>query len=116
MLVHVPMLSTSKCARSVVRVSLCRPKLNVLAIMLDASMQEIVDRWNTEDGALAKSFTAIEMRGFIKAVSKNTERRAKVVAKITICALVGIHAHKQTFGLLSLLTQVDFARIQFTRD
>ena len=60
------------------------PKVNELAIMLDASMQEIVDRWNTDDGALAKHFTAIEVRGFIKAVFKNTERRANAVAKITV--------------------------------
>ena len=59
-------------------------KLSELSVVLDASLQKIVDSWGGGNGQLAQTFTPIEIRGLIKALFKNTERRAAALAKITL--------------------------------
>lgn len=59
-------------------------KLKQLSIVLDASLQKIVDSWDSGNGPLAQEFTPVEIRGLIKALFKNTERRAAALAKITL--------------------------------
>lgn len=59
-------------------------KLSELTIVLDASLQKIVDSWDGGNGQLAQEFTPVEIRGLIKALFKNTERRAAALAKITL--------------------------------
>lgn len=79
-----PSCVTANSEEDVAVYSTSLPKLNELTVMLDASMQEIVDGWGGGNGTLAKHFTAVEVRGFIKAVFKNTERRANALTKITV--------------------------------
>ncbi len=59
-------------------------KLRELAVVLDASLQKIVDMWGKGKGVLASAFTPMELRGLIKALFKNTDRRAAALAKITL--------------------------------
>ena len=56
-------------------------RLKELAVILDASLQDIVDNWLSGEG---RHFTAVELRGLVKALFKNTERRATALAKITL--------------------------------
>ncbi|XP_077360191.1 centromere/kinetochore protein zw10 homolog [Festucalex cinctus] len=53
-----------------------------LVILLRANLQEIVDRWADSKGPLALEFTSTEVKGFIRALFQNTERRALAMAKI----------------------------------
>ena len=59
-------------------------RLKGLAVVMDASLQDIVDSWSSGKGSLAQQFTAVELRGLIKAIFRNTERRAAALAKITV--------------------------------
>ena len=59
-------------------------KLGKLATVLNAGLQEIVGLWDTGSGPLAQAFTPVELRGLIKALFQNTDRRASAVAKITL--------------------------------
>ena len=59
-------------------------KLRELAVVMDASLQKIVEMWGSGKGKLAQAFTPMEIRGLIKALFKNTERRAAALAKITL--------------------------------
>ena len=59
-------------------------RLKGLAVVMDASLQDIVDEWSSSKGSLAQQFTAVELRGLIKAIFRNTERRATALAKITV--------------------------------
>uniref|UniRef100_A0AAY4DTD2 Centromere/kinetochore protein zw10 homolog n=1 Tax=Denticeps clupeoides TaxID=299321 RepID=A0AAY4DTD2_9TELE len=53
-----------------------------LSIVLQASLQEIVDRWAEGKGPLALVFTSNEMKGLIRALFQNTDRRAVALTKI----------------------------------
>jgi centromere/kinetochore protein ZW10 len=59
-------------------------RLKGLAMVMDASLQDIVDSWSSGKGSLAQQFTAVELRGLVKAIFRNTERRAAALAKITV--------------------------------
>ena len=59
-------------------------KLRSLAVVLNASLLEITDMWNAGKGLLAQQFTVVETRSLIKALFKNTERRAAALNKITV--------------------------------
>lgn len=50
--------------------------------ILEASLQDIVDRWADGKGPLAHEFSAQEVRGLIRALFQNTDRRAAVLGKI----------------------------------
>lgn len=56
--------------------------LKELSIVLSASLQEIVDRWAEGKGPLAVEFSCNEMKSLIRALFKNTERRAAALTKI----------------------------------
>lgn len=60
------------------------PKLQELSIVLNARLQEIVDRWASGKGSLAQQFKPVEVRRLIKALFSNTDRRAAALSKITI--------------------------------
>ncbi|KAJ7380440.1 Centromere/kinetochore protein zw10 [Desmophyllum pertusum] len=53
-----------------------------LIAILEASLQDIVDRWADGKGPLAHEYTAQEVRGLIRALFQNTDRRAAVLGKI----------------------------------
>ncbi|XP_038075104.1 centromere/kinetochore protein zw10 homolog isoform X2 [Patiria miniata] len=53
-----------------------------LLFMLDASMQDIVDRWAEGKGPLAMVFSASDVKSLIRAIFQNTDRRATALAKI----------------------------------
>ncbi|XP_066101098.1 centromere/kinetochore protein zw10 homolog [Saccopteryx bilineata] len=53
-----------------------------LMMMLQASLQEIGDRWADGKGPLAAAFSSTEVRALIRALFQNTERRAAALAKI----------------------------------
>ncbi|KAG7321499.1 hypothetical protein KOW79_015914 [Hemibagrus wyckioides] len=53
-----------------------------LSIVLQASLQEIVDRWAEGKGPLAQEFSSNEMKSLIRALFQNTERRAIALTKI----------------------------------
>ncbi|XP_076808308.1 centromere/kinetochore protein zw10 homolog [Clavelina lepadiformis] len=57
-------------------------RLAELIFVLDASLIDIVDRWAHSKGPLASSFTAVEVKGLIRALFQNTERRANAISKI----------------------------------
>ena len=59
-------------------------QLQDLAFVLDARLQEIVDRWAGGKGSLAKHFKAVQIRTLIKALFTNTDRRAAALEKITM--------------------------------
>lgn len=59
-------------------------KLRELETVLNAGLQDIVDMWDYGSGPLAQHFTGVEMRGLIKALFQNTERRATALSKITL--------------------------------
>ena len=59
-------------------------KLGELAMILNASLMEIVGFWDSGKGYLAKEFFVSEVRGLIKALFKNTEHRASALSKITL--------------------------------
>ncbi|KAJ7305262.1 hypothetical protein JRQ81_011177 [Phrynocephalus forsythii] len=53
-----------------------------LMLILQASLQEIVDRWADGKGPLAAEFSPSEVKNLIRALFQNTERRAAALAKI----------------------------------
>ncbi|GAA6097133.1 centromere/kinetochore protein zw10 homolog [Tachysurus ichikawai] len=53
-----------------------------LSIVLQASLQEIVDRWAEGKGPLAQEFSSNEMKSLIRALFQNTDRRAVALTKI----------------------------------
>ncbi|XP_005579735.2 centromere/kinetochore protein zw10 homolog isoform X1 [Macaca thibetana thibetana] len=53
-----------------------------LMMMLQASLQEIGDRWADGKGPLAAAFSSSEVKALIRALFQNTERRAAALAKI----------------------------------
>ncbi|XP_789289.3 centromere/kinetochore protein zw10 homolog [Strongylocentrotus purpuratus] len=53
-----------------------------LGFILEASMQAIVDRWADGKGPLALAFTASTVKGLIRALFQNTDRRANALSKI----------------------------------
>uniref|UniRef100_A0A674ID94 Centromere/kinetochore protein zw10 homolog n=1 Tax=Terrapene triunguis TaxID=2587831 RepID=A0A674ID94_9SAUR len=53
-----------------------------LMIILQANLQEIVDRWADGKGPLAAEFSPTEVKSLIRALFQNTERRAAALAKI----------------------------------
>ncbi|XP_022093272.1 centromere/kinetochore protein zw10 homolog [Acanthaster planci] len=53
-----------------------------LLFVLDASMQDIVDRWAEGKGPLALAFSASEVKSLMRAIFQNTDRRATALAKI----------------------------------
>lgn len=57
-------------------------KLNELLYVLSASLVDIDDRWADGKGPLALQFKPEEMRRLIRALFKNTDRRAHVLSKI----------------------------------
>ena len=59
-------------------------KVKQLAAVLNAGLQEIVEMWSAGSGPLAKDFTAGEVRGMVKALFQNTERRAAALSKISV--------------------------------
>ncbi len=59
-------------------------KLRELAVVLDASLVDIQELWGAGRGPLAQQFSPVELRSLIKAIFRNTERRAEVLAKITV--------------------------------
>lgn len=50
--------------------------------MLDATMQDILDRWASGKGPLAQDFTADEIKHLVRALFQNTDHRAAVLVKI----------------------------------
>ena len=58
-------------------------RLEQLAAVLNYGLQDIVNAWGSGTGQLAKDFSALEIRGLIKTLFQNTERRAAALAKIT---------------------------------
>ena len=59
-------------------------KLGELTVVMDAALLEIVELWDSGKGRLAKELSVSEVRGLIKALFKNTERRASALNKITV--------------------------------
>ncbi|XP_073441397.1 centromere/kinetochore protein zw10 homolog [Dendrobates tinctorius] len=57
-------------------------KFKELMIILQANLQEIVDRWADGKGPLATEFSTNEVKSLIRALFQNTERRAVALAKI----------------------------------
>ncbi|KAM4652514.1 centromere/kinetochore protein zw10 homolog [Discoglossus pictus] len=57
-------------------------KFKELMIILQASLQEIVDRWADGKGPLAAEFSTNEVKSLIRALFQNTERRAAALARI----------------------------------
>ncbi|XP_053335210.1 centromere/kinetochore protein zw10 homolog [Clarias gariepinus] len=53
-----------------------------LSMVLQASLQEIVDRWAEGKGPLAQEFSSNEMKSLIRALFQNTDRRAVALNKI----------------------------------
>ncbi|NWX14342.1 ZW10 protein, partial [Aegotheles bennettii] len=53
-----------------------------LMIILQASLQDIVDQWADGKGPLAAEFSAAEVKSLIRALFQNTDRRAAALAKI----------------------------------
>lgn len=53
-----------------------------LMMILQASLQEIGDRWADGKGPLASAFSSSEVKALIRALFQNTERRAAALAKI----------------------------------
>ncbi|XP_073922801.1 centromere/kinetochore protein zw10 homolog isoform X2 [Castor canadensis] len=53
-----------------------------LMMILQASLQEIGDRWADGKGPLATAFSSSEVKALIRALFQNTERRAAALAKI----------------------------------
>ena len=58
-------------------------KLKELVFILGAGQNDIVNRWENGRGPLAKQFSIAEVKQMIRAIFKNTERRAETLNKIT---------------------------------
>ena len=57
-------------------------KYKELLLILNASLQNILDRWADGKGPLAVEFSANEVKQLIRALFQNTERRSNVLVKI----------------------------------
>ncbi|GAB6021738.1 Centromere/kinetochore protein zw10 [Chamberlinius hualienensis] len=57
-------------------------KFTELVLVLNSSLQIIVDRWSSGKGPLALVFTADEVKQMIRALFQNTDIRAAVLSKI----------------------------------
>ena len=57
-------------------------KLREFLFVLNASLQEIGERWASGQGPLAAECSAAEVKQLIRALFQNTDRRAAVLAKI----------------------------------
>ncbi|XP_018424685.1 PREDICTED: centromere/kinetochore protein zw10 homolog [Nanorana parkeri] len=57
-------------------------KFKELMIILQANLQEIIDRWADSKGPLAAEFSTNEVKSLIRALFQNTERRAAALARI----------------------------------
>ncbi|XP_075460164.1 centromere/kinetochore protein zw10 homolog isoform X2 [Ascaphus truei] len=57
-------------------------KFKELMMILQASLQDIVDRWADRKGPLAMEFSTNEVKSLIRALFQNTERRAAALARI----------------------------------
>lgn len=57
-------------------------KFSELIIVLGASLQDIENRWAQGKGPLAHEFTPDEAKQLVRALFQNTDRRAKVLARI----------------------------------
>ncbi|XP_028399895.1 centromere/kinetochore protein zw10 homolog [Dendronephthya gigantea] len=53
-----------------------------LRCIIDSSLQNIENRWSEGKGPLAQEFSCNEIRGLIRALFQNTDRRASVLGKI----------------------------------
>ena len=56
--------------------------LEELILVLNASLQDIADRWADSKGPLAAEFTSNEIKQLIRALFQNTDRRAAILNKI----------------------------------
>lgn len=59
-------------------------RLKELIFVLGASQNDIVNRWDSGKGPLAKQLSVSEMKQLIRAIFKNTERRANTLTKIFV--------------------------------
>ena len=57
-------------------------KFTELMLVLNASLQDIADRWAEGKGPLAHEFSANEMKHLIRALFQNTDRRDTVLCRI----------------------------------
>ncbi|UJR25729.1 hypothetical protein I4U23_007080 [Adineta vaga] len=57
-------------------------RFNELCLVLNSSLQTIVDRWFNGQGPLASQFTAFEVKQLIRALFQTSERRTAALAKI----------------------------------
>jgi len=57
-------------------------KFQQLRVMLDSSLLEIANMWESGDGHLSHSMTEGEVRGLIRALFQNTDQRSKVLTRI----------------------------------
>ncbi|XP_073813131.1 centromere/kinetochore protein zw10-like isoform X2 [Musca autumnalis] len=57
-------------------------KLQQLQMILNASLQEIIDQWCDGAGILTANYKAEELRHLIRALFQNTDRRAKALSRI----------------------------------
>ncbi|XP_048838716.1 centromere/kinetochore protein zw10 homolog [Brienomyrus brachyistius] len=84
-LVFIPLLEENKNRKCQEEVPIYVKKwmtFKELAIVLQANLQEIVDRWADSKGPLALEFTSNEVKSLIRALFQNTERRAIALTKI----------------------------------
>ncbi len=58
-------------------------KLKEIVFILGAGQNDIVNRWANGKGPLGKHLTVAEVKQLIRAIFKNTERRAETLSKIT---------------------------------
>ncbi|XP_076969007.1 centromere/kinetochore protein zw10 homolog [Tamandua tetradactyla] len=83
--VFAPMSEESKNKKYQEEVPVFVPKwmpFKELMMILQASLQEIGDRWADGKGPLAAAFSSSEVKALIRALFQNTERRAAALAKI----------------------------------
>ncbi|CAF2030296.1 unnamed protein product [Rotaria magnacalcarata] len=57
-------------------------RFNELCLVLNSSLQNIVDRWFNGQGPLASQFTALEIKQLIRALFQTSDRRAAALSKI----------------------------------
>lgn len=57
-------------------------RFSELCIVLNSSLQNIVDRWFNGQGPLASQFTASEIKQLIRALFQTSDRRTAALSKI----------------------------------
>lgn len=57
-------------------------RFNELSVVLNSSLQTIVDRWLNGQGPLAAQYTAIEVKQLIRALFQTSDRRTAALSKI----------------------------------